>query len=88
MRYPNRCRRSCGRTHAKLAARAYFSSGSPGWSVDPATYRTGPGAAFAPDPATIGDQQLTLSSPIVIPSNASRASLTWGIRPHLDNKQR
>src|SRR5205807_536924 len=52
-----------------------FNSGD--WYVVTTPVLHGSYAAHTDDPATVSDQRLTLTSPIDIPSNTSRATLTF-----------
>ena len=56
---------------------AFWSSGSPGWSNVSDTSHSPTHSAFAPDVTTVSDQRLTLGSPLVVPSSATTATLTF-----------
>ncbi|MFL5734382.1 MAG: dockerin type I domain-containing protein [Chloroflexia bacterium] len=55
----------------------FSSSGSPGWSAVTTDSHTGLYSAFAPDTGLVTDQWLTISAPIVVPLNATQATLSF-----------
>ncbi|MFL5732327.1 MAG: dockerin type I domain-containing protein [Chloroflexia bacterium] len=55
----------------------FSTSGTPGWSPVTTGAHTGTHSAFAPNLSSVTDQRLALSSPIVVPVNATSAVLSF-----------
>ena len=56
---------------------SFSSTGTPGWTVVTTAAHSGGHSAFAPDPATITDQRLTLNNAIPIGATAISATLSF-----------